>query len=343
MTHPETPEVGGDGNPADANPATAFDDLAAEMLGEEDEEQEEAPVEADDEPEAEGDEPEADDDIEIEDEDIEADLPPIEPPHSLTAEEKEAFAKLPREAQEFTARRIGELEKGFQTKAQEAAQKERTAMREAAEYIQQSTGEAAEVLEYYANLLVAPKPPARLLAENPALYAQMQEDHDRTLAQREQAQQQVNELRAQQQHYQQILAQERIESDHRLLSAELPEFFDPTEGPKLRSQLEATARALGFSDQELAAADAKSILTLKKFADLEAKAAKFDKIMAKQMERVRAGKGKLPPVAKPGVAKGPEASRKAKADQAWAAAQTAKSRNAKDEALADWMTNTGWL
>lgn len=342
MAHQETPEAGGDGNPADANPATAFEDIAAEMLGEEEEERDEAPAEADDEGEPEA---EADDeaDIEVDDEDVEPDLPAIEPPHSLTAEEKEAFAKLPREAQEFTARRIGELEKGFQTKAQEAAQKERTAMREAAEYIQQSTGEAAEVLEYYANLLVAPKPPARLMAENPALYAQMQEDHDRTLAQREQAQQQVNELRAQQQHYQQILAQERIESDHRLLSAELPEFFDPTEGPKLRGQLEATARALGFTDQELAAADAKSILTLKKFADLQVKAEKFDRIMAKQMEKVRAGKGKLPPVSKPGVAKGPEASRKAKADQAWKTAQTAKTRNARDEALADWMTQTGLI
>jgi hypothetical protein len=45
---------------------------------------------------------------------------------------------------------------------------------------------------------------------------------------------------------------------------------------------------------------------------LKAKADKFDKLMAKQMEKVRANKGKLPPVSKPGVAKAPGAARQAR-------------------------------
>src|SRR5690349_7135571 len=122
MTHPATPEVGGDGNPADANPATPFEDIAADMLGEE----EEQPAEEQPEPEAEQPEDEAAEEAEDELEIEEDDLPPIEAPNSLTAEEKEAFKNLPREAQEFTARRIGELEKGFQSKAQEAAQLKQT-------------------------------------------------------------------------------------------------------------------------------------------------------------------------------------------------------------------------
>lgn len=334
MTHPDTPEVGGEATPASTDP---FLDIAEEMLGEE---QEQAP----DEPqETEGDEPTeaSDEDADLDDLEDEPELPAIEPPVSLTAEEKEAFKNLPREAQEFTARRIGELERGFQTKAQEAAQKERAAMRQAAEYIQQTNGEQAEVLEFYANLLVAPKPPASLSVTNPQLYAEMSDAHDRSLAQRQEAQQRVEEYRAQQQHYQDLLKQHEAEQFHQRLSQDLPELLDPTTGPALKAQLEATGRELGFTEQELFNANATEILALKKIADLKAKADRYDALQKRKMERVRAGKNP-PPVTKPGA---PRGNAQVKAQQAADAFARAKqsSGSARDEALAEYFTKTGVL
>src|SRR4249919_3753994 len=126
--------AGGDGNPADANPATPFEDIAAEMLGA-DEKEEEQPVEDD----AEATEAKAElSEDDLSEEANEPDLPAIDPPNSLTAEEKEAYKSLPREAQEFTARRIGELEKGFQTKAQETAQAREAARTEALQFMSQA-------------------------------------------------------------------------------------------------------------------------------------------------------------------------------------------------------------
>lgn len=342
MTHPATPEVGGDGNPADANPATAFEDIAANMLGEEEEEQDAPPVGDDDEiEEADPETDEADEDEEIE---LEADdLPPIEPPVSLTAEEKDIFKGLPREAQEFTARRIGELEKGFQTKAQEAAQAQRQSMRQAAEYIAQVEADTADRLELYAQQLAAPEPDPALIATDPVAYAQQVRAHQYYTAQQQQVQREAEEARTRQAQYQQLLAQNAAEEFRQTLTSELPEFFDETAGPKVREELTATAKFLGFSDQEIHEANAGAILALKRVGDLKAKADKYDSLMKKQMERVRGAKGNLPPVSKPGVARGPDQNRKAKADAAWNTAKTAKSRNAKDEALADWMSNTGWL
>ena len=338
-TQPET-AVGSEATPAaEANPADAFNDIASEMLGEDEEEQDEAPE--GDEPTDDAPEEEVDDDIV--DEEDEPDLPAIEPPHSLTAEEKEAFKNLPREAQEFTARRIGELEKGFQTKAQEAAQKERTAMKQAAEYIQQVQGEVAEQMEYLSQLLVHPRPPARLAAENPAFYAQELEAHESSLAQRQQAQQQIEGYRAQQQHYQALLQQHEQEQFRQRLSEALPEFLDETTGPKVREELTATAKSLGFTDEEIFTANANQIIALKAITELKAKADKYDGLMKKQMERVREGKGKLPPVSKPGVARGADASRKAKSDAAWQVVKSAKSRDVRDHAAADWLENNGFL
>ena len=334
MTHPDTPEVGGEAD-SPATPADPFEAIAEDMLGED--------QDAPDEQEPEADEAEAEtDELDEDDLEDEPDLPAIEPPVSLTAEEKEAFKNLPREAQEFTARRIGELEKGFQTKAQEAASKERAAMKQAAEYIQQTNGEQAEVLDYYANLLVYPKPPARLAAENPGLYAQQLEAHEQSLAQRHEAQQRVQEYRAQQQHYQDLIKQHEAEQFHQRLTQDLPELLDPATGPALKAQLEATGRELGFTEQELFNATATEVLALKKIADLKAKADKYDALQRRKMERVRAGKNP-PPVSRPGVARGAEHNRKAKADAAWEVVKSAKSRNVRDEAAATWLENSGFL
>lgn len=341
MTQP-TQAVGGEATPVDArtDALNTFEDIASEMLGEQDEEEEQPEAEAEA-PEAEAeDEPELDE-ADIEAEDIES-LPPIDAPVSWTAEEKEEFAALPRALQETLSRREGEREKFVQTKAQEAARERTNAMREAAEYVATLQSETAAQLEQYAQQFTVPEPDPALIATDPVAYAQQVRAHQYYSAQRAEAQRQAEGAKAQAQQYQALLQQHEQETFRQRLGEALPDFFDETNGPKLRNELTATAKSLGFSDEAIFNANADQIVALKAVSDLKAKADKFDKLMAKQMERVRAGK-QLPPVSKPGVAKGPDQNRQARADQAWQQAKSAKSRPAKDEALAAWMENTGWL
>ena len=337
MTQP-IEAVGGDGNPAEANPATAFEDIAADMLGEE----EDAPEESEDEEEADEAEPEADELEDDSEEDDEPETPAIDPPNSLTAEEKEAFKKLPREAQEFTARRIGELEKGFQSKAQEAAQAREAARTEALRFAEQLKAEAVEQLNHYAKQLEVNRPDPRLLRTNPDAYAQQLEVYEYAKAQREEAQQLAAQHQAQREQYQAELQKQEAETFRQRLQTELPEAYDPVSGQSFINELAATAKELDYDDDAINRASIEELKALKIAAAWKAKADKFDKAMAKKMERVRAGKAP-PPIAKPGVAKTPQQGRKAQADQAWQAAVTAKSRNQRDNALADWAEKSGWL
>ncbi len=322
--------------PVDDNPADAFNAIADEMIGPEDEDQDEQP-----EPEAEGDEPEAEDEPEIDEEEDEPEAPAIVPPNSLTAEEKEAFKKLPREAQEFTARRISEMEKGFQTKAQEVAQHKQALHAEALQFAEQIKAEAAERLAHYAQQFEVRPPDAALFRANPEAYAQQLEQYQYMTAQREQAQREADKARAEQGQYQAALQQHEAEQFRQRLEAELPEAFGES-GPKFIGELAATAQALGYDDNAISQSSVEELKALKTVSEWKAKADRFDKAVAKKMERVRAGKNP-PPISRPGVSRGPQEGRKARADQAWETAKTAKSRATKNDALASYLENTGWL
>jgi hypothetical protein len=332
--------AGGDGNPADANPATPFEEIAADMLGE-DQEEEEQPAEAVEEEAPEEAEPETDEEA-VDEEDIEPEeeIPAIEPPNSLTAEEKEAFKNLPREAQEFTARRIGEMEKGFQSKAQEFAQQKQALQSEVFRHVEQIKAQTAETLQKYAQQFETKPPSAELFRTNPEAYAQQLEAHQYYTAQREQAQREAEAARAEQAQLQQAREAQEAQEFHQRLAAELPEAFDPENGQKFLQELAATAEILGFDPNQIS--DVSAMKALKATSEWKAKADKYDSLMKKKMQRVREGKNP-PPITRPGTARAPEATQKARADAAWKAAQSAKSRNAKDEALATWMESTGWL
>lgn len=338
MTTQPTEAVGGEANAPATDPKSAFEDIAAELLGEEEEEEAESEeVETDaDEAEVEADE------LEEGEEEGEAALPPIPAPNSLTAEEKEAFAKLPREAQEFTARRIGELEKGFQSKAQEAAQAREAARTEALQFAERLKAEAVERLNHYAEQLQVRPPDARLFQTDPAAYAQQLEVYQYAQAQREQAQHEAQKAQAEREQYLAELQKQEAATFHQRLQTELPEAYDPVNGQSFINELAATAKALDYDDDAINRASIEELKALKIAAQWKADADKYRKAMAKKMERVRAGKNP-PPIAKPGVAKGPDASRKARAGNAWEAAKTAKTRNARDNALAEWAEQAGWL
>ena len=335
MTHPASPEVGGEANAPATDP---FEAIAEDMLGESAQEEEEPAEAAEEEaPEA---EPEADEEAEDELEIEEEDLPPIDPPHSLTAEDKEKFKSLPREAQEFTARRIGELEKGFQTKAQEAAQAKQTAHLEALQVVEQIKTQAVEQLQHYAKQFEVAPPSASLLRSNPDAYAQQLEAYQYYSAQREQAQRDADKARDEQAQVQAAREAHEAEIFRQRLEAELPEALDPVHGQKLLQEIAATAETLGFDPNQIS--DVSAIKALKVTSEWKTKADKYDALMKRQMERVRQGKNP-PPITKPGTARTPDATKAARANAAWETARSAKSRNVRDEALAVWAEQAGFL
>lgn len=334
MAHQETPEAGGDGNPADANPATPFEDIAKEMLGEDVVEEEEEPAEgeladeAEDEPELEA---EADD------------LPPIEAPVSLSAEDKEAFKSWPRDAQELFTKRLGEVEKGLHSKAQEAARARQEVEQAAHQRLAQYDRQVAEQLAQYAQAITPQRPNPALLQHDPQAFYQLQAEYEAGVAQQHQLQQQAQEYAQQAQYREQVAAQHEAQREHQIIAEQFPEYLDPTSGAKLQQELSAVARELGYPPELIQQARATDILAMRKVAELKAKADKYDLAMKKQMERVRQGKGKLPPVSTPGVSKGAEGSRKSRAEAAWETVKSAKSRNVRDDAAATWLENSGWL
>lgn len=332
MTHPDTPEVGGDGNPADANPATAFEEIAAEMLGEEEQ------------PEAEVAETEAEDEPSEEDIEQEPDLPAIDPPNSLTAEEKEAFKSLPREAQEFTARRIGELEKGFQTKAQEAAQAKEAARTEALQFAAQLKDEAVQHLTQYAKQFEVQPPDPRLITQNPEAYAQQLATYQYAQAQREQAQRDAEKAAAERDEYKAALQQHEAQQFHQRLKAELPEAYDASGqlNQGFIDTLAATAEALGYDANAINNSTIEELKALKVVSELKADADKYRTLMKKKMERVRAGKNP-PPVTKPGAPRGNAQVKKQRADEAFARAKALRPGSDRDAAMAEYLINTGVL
>jgi len=336
MTQP-TEAVGGEPvEPVEAEAANPFEKMAEEFLGP-DEPEEEIDEELG---EAEADEAEAEADQE-EAEEAEETLPPIDPPVSWDKEAKERFAKLPREDQEYLSKRETERERFVQAKSQEAAQAQRNASIEAMKAAEQIKAEAAERLQFYAKQFEVRPPSAELFSRDPVAYAQQLEAYQNITAQREQAQRDAERFRAEQAQVQQARQAHEAEAFHQRLQAEVPEVFDPATGQDVLKELTATAEVLGFDPNEIS--DVTAIKALKVTSEWKTKAEKYDALMKKQMERVRSGKAP-PPIAKPGTAKLPDQTRRARGEKAWnMALEGARSgnRNLRDQAFADWADSTG--
>lgn len=317
--------------------ADPFEALAEEFLGpDEPEEDELQEHEAE-----EGEDPENAEEVAEEAVEEEPELPPIDPPTSWDKEAKDRFTKLPREDQEYLAKRESERERFVQAKSQEAAQAQRNAQIEAMKAAEQIKAEAVQHLQRYAQQFEVRPPSAELFAQDPVAYARQLEAYQNSHAQREQAQRDAERFRAEQQQIQQARQQHEAEAFHQRLQAEVPEVFDPATGQEVLKELTATAELLGFDPNEIS--DVTAIKALKVTSEWKTKAAKYDALMKKQMERVRSGKTP-PPIAKPGTAKLPEQTRKARGDAAWnQALEAARSgnRNRRDQAFADWADSSG--
>lgn len=338
QTQPET-AVGSETTSVDAkaDAKNAFENLAAEMLPDEEDDQPEAPpAEA-----GEGEQPEPDEEADDEPEgEVEGDdLPPIDPPVSWTAEEKAKFAELPRDLQETVQKRETDRERFVQSKSQEAARARSESEQAAMTQLAQIEREYAQRYAATAQQFDIPEPDIGLLATNPTEYAMQAHQHRAALAQRNEAQQAAQYYAAQAQQREAQAEQAFRAQEYQVIVSEFPEYADPTTGPKIVADLTAVARELGYPPELIEAARATDIMAMRKVAEYKAKAERLDRMEAKKMEKVRAAKG-LPNVAKPGVAQGSDQVRQTRADAAWQSAVSSKG-DARNDALADWMKNTG--
>lgn len=334
MAQPEQ-AAGEVGNPADSNPADAFNAIAEEMLGDTPQEEEEPAAD-----EGEPSDELTEDDIAAEEE--ADDLPPIDAPVSWDAEAKAKFAELPRELQETVTKREAERERFVQQKSQEAARArsevETVAMQQLAAYERQ----VAEQLQYFAAQSEVAKPDPALLAADPVAYAYQQRKYDDAQAQRQAAQQQAQQFAQQAQQREAYAEQVRLQQEHQTIVEHFPEYADPTTGPELQRKLSAVAKRIGYPDELISQARATDIIAMKKVADAFDKADRYDALQSKKMEKVRAAKG-LPRVAKPGVSQGTDQLRANRANAAFETAKSTNNREVQGAAFYEYLTTTGHI
>lgn len=249
----------------------------------------------------EGDEPESDDldeGEEVDEDDREGDEPEtaIDAPVSLNADEKAVFAQLPPEAQRAWSASEARRNSQVQEATTKAAHAQRSAEAHAAEAHSKAKAVFATQLAEFAGHL-APTPPDPMLArENPGEYIAQKAHYDAMKAQHDELVQQVSVLGDEaSQEIDQAFIQQR---DRELLA--IPEVAnEETRGAFFDRAIEV-AEALGYDRGILLrdgnATDFKALAAAHGWKD---KAAKYDAVMAKQMQRVRNAKTAKPGAAQP--------------------------------------------
>jgi hypothetical protein len=313
-----------------ATKADAAADFENFIFGEEDEEQDDSPPESDEEQDLELDGEETG---ETEDE---PEDPAIAPPASLTAEEKAAFAQLPKEAQAAWAA----SENRRNTQVQEATTKASQAQREAEARAAHADAEAkslyAQQLDQFVKAFEPQAPDPNLAYQDPARYIAEKAQYDAQKAQHDNLVQQVRGIatEADTQAQQAFIAQR----DRELM--QIPEIANPETRETTIQRAFGEAEKLGFDVSELAqGAQARDIKALLEIAELREKASKYDAAMSRKMQRVRSAKGKtLRPNAAP-----QEQSRAATAAKAWERTVGTRNKQAQADAFADYLEATGNL
>jgi hypothetical protein len=309
--------------------AAAFEDFLFADEADEDEEETDSEDEAD----------EAEDELEDEqdDEADEPEAPAIDAPVSLTAEEKATFAQLPPEAQAAWA--ASETRRNVQV--QEATTKASNAQREAEARAAQADAEAkslyaeqlAEVARAY-----APQEPNRNQYRDDVSYLTACRAYDQRLAQHNNFMQQVQTMHLEA--HQQADAAFIAQRDRDLMA--IPEVSNPETREAYLDKAMSAVDALGYDKAGLARSlTAQDVRNLAQIADWRAKAEKLDQATARQMQKVRASKGKtLRPNAAP-----QGKSRAANSDNTWQRVKQAngKNRDQRDAAMADWFEQQGHI
>lgn len=259
------------------------------------------------------DEPQAEEIAAPEDEDLEseveaeekAEVPP--PPTGWAKEDAEVWSELPERAREIIAKREKDQHAFIAETGRKTAEAKREIEQQAMEAVAKQAETHALQLQAYAQQFLPEPPDINLLysedSSDVIIYQRQDAAYRAAISQQQELQQQVAQLQRQADEArsanQSVLAQAEAER----LRVELPEFFDPEAGPKLRQSLESIGQELGYRADELAQAGAVDIMAMKKANEWREKAAKYDRIVAKRMETVRSAK-KLPTMSRPGATTG---------------------------------------
>lgn len=326
------------------NPEELLSDELDEFLGPDEEEEVAQPL--DDEGEAEEESPEEDGEEELEDGQEEEPSKPASPmPESWSKEDAKAWAELSPEAQAVVSRREGERDKYLRKVGFEASQTQQRVEGQAREVIAQMHDKHAMALHAYSQQFAPQEPDQRLLyTGNPddvLIYQRQDAAYRAAHAQQQQLQQEI--AMAQQQassHRNQVQQAERA-SDAQRLREQLPEWFDPSEGPKLQNSLQSIGSELGYPTELMAEASSTDILALKKAAEWKADAEKYRKLMGGKMEAVRAAKG-LPKMARPGAKSSIKQVGAAASEKAWEATKKSTGRT-REANFADWAEKSGLI
>lgn len=321
----------GEAAAAPAEPGSVEDVYAAldEYLGGGDPDEEE-PEEADDDAD---DAPEDADDGEADEDDSEPVEPAIAAPASLTAEEKDRYAQLPGEAQQFVA----ELETRRNAQVQQATTKAAEAQRaaDAAAADAEATAKAKYAEQYRAFASqYAPQPPdPRLAQDDPARYVALNAQYQTAAAQHYQLMQQIDGLATEaEQHFAQQRKQWEAEQVREL--QKLPDFADPAKRPAFVEALAQVGAELGYDESVMREAGAQDFYALKKALEWKTDAEKWRAAQSVKMQRVRDAK-----TAKPGVGTTNTQRTKGRRDAAWDRVKTTRDAGA----MADWLEASGIL
>lgn len=236
------------------------------------------------------------------------DLEPIAAPTSWAKDAKEVFGTLPREAQEVIAQREADREKFLHQKSREASSTRQAVESEARQALSTIMENHQRALQQFLPPVPEMPDPRLLSSGDPQhrdLYYQQKAEYDYAAAQRDAISQQIEQSRQHADAISQQQYQAEIQAEHHALEDALgTEWSDPSERAKLLEKLQPIAAELGYSQEVMAQARAADILALRRIGDFKAKADKYDQLMKKKMEPVRAAKSQLPPAARPGITGG---------------------------------------
>lgn len=226
------------------------------------------------------------------------------PPNSWSKDDAKAWDELTPAARDIVLRREGERDKFIADAGRRAADARKAVEREAMEAVAARADEYAQRLDAMVRQnLPQPPDPNLLYSDDPnaVVYYQRQKlAYDHAIAQHQAVQQEADQARAQANAARDTAQQSRLAEEAQRLAEQLPEWADPSTRGKLITELQTVGADLGYSPELMADAGATDILALKKAAEWKAKAAKFDKLMAKRMDTVRSAKT-MPRMTRPGA------------------------------------------
>lgn len=254
----------------------------------------------------------------------------IAAPPSLNAEEKAVFAQLPKEAQEAWAASETRRNADVQNVTTKAAEAQRMAEARAAAADAEAKAIYGQQLEQVATAY-APQPPDPALAQyDPAQYIAQKAQYDAALAQHNDVMQQIRTIQAE---AEQAVDQTFIAQRDALIRSH-PKIANPETRDTYVKGIMDLAESAGLDPANIARhATGEEFLALAKVFDrlstAEEKAAKYDKAISRQMQKVRASKGKN---LRPGAAQ-----QQQRANGDWQRVTSARTKEGKAEAFADYL------